>query len=144
MSKRIVALLTAGVLLASCGTQSPATAMKKWLAQSSFIANAKTLVSDATNADRTLRASTSTAAQLRTVCGVLLYETQGVNASLPSPDAQLSTLAATAFNTLGDGANECYKAGTSAALRSHALRYLHTGVADLYEAALRAHVVAGN
>lgn len=138
MIKPLVAAVLAGVLLAGCGTQSAPSALQAWLRQSNLLSNNSALVSDARHAAAGLRHSSTSAPQLHTVCGVLLLETESVNASLPTPDNQLTKLLATAYNALGDGANECYRAGASVVARREALKYLQRGVAALAEARVRA------
>ena len=112
--------------------------------QSQLVNNAQQLRSDAHHAAVALRQLSESASQLHTVCAVLLVETEAANASLPSPDAQLNGVLARAFNTLGDGANECYRAGASKAKRTKALAFLEGGVGGLAEGLARAAVVAGN
>ena len=147
MTRRAGALLlavVAAVSLSGCGTQSPQQAMRHWLSQSRFATNERQLRSDAHHAAVALRRATESVAQLHTVCAVLLVETEAANASLPTPDAELNSVLAGAFNALGDGANECYRAGASSVKRERALRYLEDGVGGLAEGLTRAAVVAGN
>jgi hypothetical protein len=142
--RRVALVLVAGVLLASCGTQSPTAATRQWRSQSGFLGSAKSLVGDVTSSTKALRTVGESVANLHTVCGVLLVETEAANSSLPTPDAQLNRLLATAYNELGEGANVCYTAGSSLPARARAIGYLEMGTASLYEAAARLSAVAGN
>ena len=147
MRRRAGAVLVAvvvAVALSGCGTQSPQQAMRQWLSQSRFATNELQLRSDAHHAASALRRPAESVAQLHTVCAVLLVETEAANASLPTPDAQLTTILAGAFNALGDGANECYRAGANQAKRVKAIHFLEVGVGGLAEGLSRAVVVAGN
>jgi hypothetical protein len=132
----LAALFVAGLLLSSCGSVSPATAMRSWVTQSGFRANTKVLEKDAAHSATALRAAATTRLQLHTVCGVLLYDTQTSNASLPTPDAQATSLLSRAYTELGAGANECYKA-TSVSDRATALASLAKGGAALAEGSAR-------
>jgi len=142
--RRFVALLLAGLVLASCGTQSASTAVASWLRTSNFHVNAAQLRHDAHEAAVGLRTTSTTTKELHTVCAVLSVDTLAANAALPTPDAQLSADLAAAYNALGNGASECYIAGHSRAKRARALAYLITGVGDLAASALRASVVTSN
>jgi hypothetical protein len=143
MMKRLLVIAVAALALASCGSQSPQSAMRSWMSSSSFLENAHQLHIDALHSETALRTPAMNALDLHTVCGVLLFETQAVNASLPTPDAQLTSILANAFNTLGDGANECYRAGSSPQRRHAAIGYLQRGISYLFEGAARADVVQG-
>ncbi len=142
MIRGLAALLVAGLLLSSCGSVSPATAMRSWVAQSGFRANTKVLVRDAAHSATALRAASTAQLELHTVCGVLLFDTQTSNASLPTPDTQATRLLSRAYTDLGAGANECYRA-MSESDRTIALASLAKGGAALAEGSARvASVVA--
>ncbi len=140
--RRLLALVVAGLLLSSCGTQSAATAVRSWLQNSNFTTNAEQLRRDAHQAALALRNSATSAKDLHTVCAVLSVDTLAANAALPTPDAQLSTDLAAAYNALGGAANVCYQAGASTTQRTRALDLLVTGVGGLAASGLRASVVA--
>jgi hypothetical protein len=118
--------------------------MRHWLTQSSFSANSVQLRHDASNAATALRSSAYGTSQLHTVCAVLLVDAESANAALPSPDSQLNHVLASAYNALGDGANECYRAGANKSLRNKAIGFLEVGVGALAEGATRAQVVLAN
>jgi hypothetical protein len=130
-------LLTAGLLLSACGSISGASAMTSWVVQSGYVSNAKALAKDAAQSANALRSPSTSTAGLHTVCGVMDYDAESLNASLPTPDTQSTNLLAKALNTLGAAANECYDAGSSVSARAKALATDATGVADLAEASAR-------
>ncbi len=135
-------MLAAGLLLGACGSVSASTAMATWATQSNFTKNAKALLSDAQHSARVLRTSTSSNADLHTVCGVLLYEVESANASLPTPDGQATELLSSAYTELGAGANQCYRAQQSASERARSLASLTAGAAALSEASARIAVAS--
>jgi X-X-X-Leu-X-X-Gly heptad repeat protein len=105
--------------------------------QSSYRSSATTLVGDARHAADVLNISTTSSADLHTVCGVLLVDTESANASLPTPDARATTLLSNAYTNLGAGANECYVASSDVRARTKALKSLANGLADLSEGSAR-------
>lgn len=137
MIRALGALLVGGLLLSACGSISAATALTTWVVQSSYLSSAKTLVTDAQHSADVLKSPTSSNADLHTVCGVLLFDTESANASLPTPDSRATTLLSKAYTNLGSGANECYGASTNVSARATALKSLASGVADLSEASAR-------
>jgi len=139
---RVVAvLLGAGLVLSACGSISASQAMTNWATQSGFVANAKSLTTDAKHSALALRDPSTSSASLRTVCAVLDLETEQANAALPTPDSQSTNLLSKALNTLGAGAVECYGASSNVAKRARALRSLSSGAAYLAEAAARVATV---
>jgi len=106
--------------------------MVNWVSQSGYVTTAKAVLVDAEHSANDLRNAATSAAQLHTVCGVLLYEVQQANASLPTPDDQASNLLSAAYGDLGAGANECYHGQ-----RVRALASLAKGAALLSEASAR-------
>jgi hypothetical protein len=140
---RVVAvLLGAGLLLSACGSVSASKAMTTWVAQSGYVANAKTLTNDAKHAALALRDTSTSSASLRTVCAVLDLETEQANAALPTPDNQSTNLISKALSDLGAGAVECYGASSNVAKRAKALVSLSSGVGYLAEASARVAGVA--
>jgi hypothetical protein len=135
---RSVAILAlcAGVL-GAWGTQSEKVAMKSWVSQSAYVANNKTLINDAKHSATALRAKSAPTSELRTVCAVMLVESEQANSALPTPDHLASSLLAKAYGNLGAGANVCYKAGSSATKRNKAISDLSLGVSQLAEASAR-------
>jgi len=131
------ALLVGGLLLGACGSVSAASALASWVVQSSYRSSAATLVGDARHSADVLKITNPSNADLHTVCGVLLFDTESANASLPTPDAQSTTLLSKAYTNLGAGANECYVASTNVDARAKALQTLTSGLADLSEASAR-------
>jgi len=135
--RRVVAFLCLGLVLAACGTVSPATAMHAWVTQSNFHENVKTVLSDAQHAASALSNLSTNANDLHTVCAVLLFDDQSLNASLPTPDTQSSSLLAKAYGDIGAGANECYKGQDSQLGRAKALAFIRRGVGLLSEGTAR-------
>lgn len=137
MIRALGALLVAGILLCACGSISAATALTSWVVQSSYLSSAKTLATDARHSADVLKSPTTSNADLHTVCGVMLFDTESANASLPTPDTRATTLLSKAYTDLGTGANECYVASSSVSARARALGSLTSGLADLSEASAR-------
>jgi hypothetical protein len=137
VSRALGALLVGGLLLGACGSITASSALTSWVVQSSYRSSAATLVSDARHSAEELKISTSSNADLHTVCGVLLMDTESANASLPAPDVRSTTLLSKAYTNLGEGANECYVASSDVDARAKALASLTSGLADLSEASAR-------
>ncbi|HVA69956.1 MAG TPA: hypothetical protein VNF08_01360 [Acidimicrobiales bacterium] len=137
MIRALGALFVGGLLLSACGSISAVSALRSWVVQSGYRSSATTLVGDARHAADVLNISTASNADLHTVCGVLLVDTESANASLPTPDARATTLLSKAYTNLGAGANECYVASTSVRARAKALKSLASGLADLSEGSAR-------
>lgn len=125
------------MLLAACGTISPAKAMQSWVTQSDFHENVKSVLVDAERSATALAIRSTDANSLHTVCAVLLFDDQSLNASLPTPDDQASSLLAMAYGDIGAGANECYKVQASQKGRAKALANIRNGVALLSEGTAR-------
>jgi hypothetical protein len=142
--KRFAALCLAGLMLAACGSISPATAMKSWVTQSSYVANNDTVRTDAVNSAGALNETNTSSAALHTVCAVLLVDSEAANSALPSPDNQTTSLLSSAYNDLGAGANDCYKANSNEVIRHDAIEWLVKGTGLLAEASARIHAVMGN
>lgn len=143
MTKTVVALLVAGLLFSACGTVSLATATKSWVQQSQFRQNLPTLTRDVRISANELRKATSSGHDLHTVCGVLLYDSEAANSSLPTPDSQATALLSKAYDDFGAGANKCYDANSNSSARSAALVWLSRGMALLSEATARVDVATG-
>jgi hypothetical protein len=142
--RRLTALLLAGLIFSACGTESTVTAMRTWVTQSSFRSSLAVLSSDAHNSAKALEIPSMSSANLHTVCGVLLVDTESANASLPTPDSQSTTLLSSAYTNLGAAANECYNAAGSPAKRARALLSTSKGLAALSEAAARIDVATAS
>ena len=138
MIRHAVVLLAAGLALAACGaTVSAASALHDWVNQSGFHDTSRSLVADARHAVIALEDVTTSPKELHLVCGVLLYDTESANASLPTPDQQATTLLSVAYTDFGAGAHQCYDAGANRARRSVALASLRAGGAAIAEATAR-------
>jgi hypothetical protein len=139
--KRILAVVCAGILLAGCGSISLASSVSTWGTQSSFRSNTQTLLGDMRSAQTTLANAQMTAPDLHTVCAVLLTDSEAANASLPTPDNDLTSLLSNAYGALGSAATTCYNAAGSPAARARALGDLARAGASLAEATARYAVV---
>lgn len=142
MIRAFAVLLIAGLLLGACGSIDASSAMATWVSQSGYRSTVKSIASDAQHAATALRAASTSSAELHTVCGVLLVDTESANASLPTPDDQVTNLLSTAYTDLGAGANECYGAAQNVASRARALTSLTRGDGALVEASARIASVA--
>lgn len=143
MIRRWSVLIAAGLLLSACGTISSATALRTWVDKSDFHSSLTTLRSDVRHSASALRNLSLTSADLHTVCGVLLFDTESANASLPTPDDQATNLLSSAYTNLGAGANECYDAANPAQ-RVRALASLTKGYGQLAEANIRIDAASGS
>lgn len=111
--------------------------MKTWVSQSAYVANNKQLITDAQHSVNALRIPTESNQDLHTVCAVMYLESDEAGAALPTPDTVATKLLGDAYIKLNAGANVCYDAGTSSAVRAKAISDLAKGVADLDEAYAR-------
>ncbi len=137
MSRRLTALLVAGLTLGACGTVSASSALQSWVSQSNFRSAVSSLRADAAHSAAALRDAGSTSNDLHTVCAVLNLESLQANASLPTPDSQATALLSRAYDNFGAGAIECYHASSSASARAKALASLEAAVGALSEATAR-------
>jgi hypothetical protein len=142
VTRRLAALLLAGLALSACGSQSPATALRSWVTQSAFASAVTTLRTDASHAQTTLGDPATAPNVLHTVCGVLNFDAQAANSSLPTPDTQATTLLGRAYGEFGAGTALCYGAAHDTAKRTRAENDLHRAVATLAEA--RARITAAS
>ena len=133
--------MAAGLLLSACGSTSATSALRQWTHQSAFAAALATLRGDARRAVGELRVTSSSPSVLHTVCAVLAFDVEQAQASLPTPDAQTTTLLSRAYSRLLVGANECYQA--SAASRPRAVASLEQGGATRAEAEARVRASTG-
>ena len=143
MRRLVVTLGLAGVVLAACGTTTLASATGTWVRQSDFPGAVSSLHGDVRRATAALERPESTAQDLHTVCGVLEFELEEANASLPTPDDQSTTLLAAAYGELGVGASHCYHAAGDVPVRDEALAALSRGTAELAEGVIRVSVAEG-
>lgn len=136
-------LVLGSLILAACGTISASTALDQWATSSNLSGALAQLRLDARHAVIELTARSPSTKMVRTVCSVLDLETRQANASLPTPDAQTTTLLSAAYTDLGSGANECYEAGSSLTKRAVATDYLRRAGAEMAEAQARVSAVTG-
>ena len=143
MTRWLLVLLGAGLLLAACGNVSLASATKSWVAQSGFRQNLPTLTHDVQHSAAQLRDADASVNDLHTVCAVLDVDTEEANSSLPTPDNQATSLLSKAYNDFGAGANKCYDAARDPKARASALAWLQRGMAALSEGTARINVATG-
>jgi hypothetical protein len=127
----------AGLLLCACGTVSEATAMTGWVAHSSFTANAKSLFDDVKSSAKDLHNTNLSSNDFHTVCQVLYSDDGAMQAALPTPDAQATSLLNKAYQEFATAAHQCYNAQSSVESRSKALTTLAKGAAVFSEARAR-------
>lgn len=137
MIRRLGVLLIAGLLLCACGTVSEAKAMTGWVAHSSFNANAKSLFGDVKSSAKDLHNANLSSNDFHTVCQVLYSDDGAMQAALPTPDAQSTTLLNKAYQEFATAAHQCYNAQSSAVSRAKALATLANGAAVFSEARAR-------
>ncbi|MDE3064209.1 MAG: hypothetical protein KGJ36_00870 [Acidobacteriota bacterium] len=137
MIRRLGALVTAGLVLGACGSQSASSAMRQWSHQSDFAGAVARLRLDAVHAVEALRDPASGPNLLHTVCAVTYVDSLSANSSLPTPDAQATTLLGRAYGQLGSAATTCSDAGASAPRRARAIAQFERAVATLAEARAR-------
>ena len=137
MTRRIVVLALAGLLLCACGTVSEAKAMSGWVAHSNFKANASSLFGDVVTSAKDLRNPNLSSNDYHTVCQVLFSDDGAMQAALPTPDQQATTLLNKAYQRFATAAHECYNAESSATARAKALATLARGAALFAEARAR-------
>jgi hypothetical protein len=140
--RRVATLLAAGLLLCACGSISASTAMKGWVKQSGFEANATALFHDVKNSAKDLHNDSLTSNDLHTFCNVLFVDDGSMQSSLPTPDRQATNLLNKAYRDFATAAVECYSADAAPADRVKALSDLTSGAALLSEA--RARVAAAS
>jgi hypothetical protein len=117
--------------------------MQTWVSQSSFSSTRSSIVADVRHSATAIANRTMSSSELHTVCGVLEFELEEANASLPTPDDQATSLLSHAYGQFGVGASECYHAASSPRLRSSALAALSKGMGEMSEAVARVHVASG-
>jgi hypothetical protein len=117
--------------------------MQTWVTQSSFSTTRSSIVADVRHTASALDDAASSASELHTVCGVLEFELEEANASLPTPDNQATSLLSRAYGQFGVGASKCYHAASSPSLRRVALAALSGGMGTLSEAVARVDVASG-
>ncbi len=136
--RRIALVLAGGLLLGACGSSlSPGHAVSTWAHNSGFRSNVPTLVSDARILKKIVNDPHSSENDMRTFGTVMFEDVSAANASLPTPDKQLTALLSDAYTNLGSAAQTSYNAASSARLRAEMRRYLEVGARDLQLAQLR-------
>ncbi len=136
--RRVALLLVGGLLLGACGSSlSSGQAVTNWAHNSGFRSNLPTLVSDARILKKIVNDPRSSESDLRTFGTVMFEDVSAANASLPTPDTQLTSLLSEAYTNLGSAAQTSYNAAGSARLRAEVMRYLDTGARNLQLATLR-------
>lgn len=138
-----MAALVAALLLGACGTVSATQAVKNWIRNANYTANYATVNGDIQSSLHALAVAQDSVTTLHTVCGVLATDLGAAYASLPTPDSQSTTELGAAYETLSDGAQDCYEAAGNAKERTKALDALHIGAAALFFANQRLQIAAG-
>ena len=141
----VAALVLAGSVATACGQDelgSPNQQMSTWVRGTAFTDVVGTLRSDVDKA-ASLLASNPAAAQVHTVCGVLLVEVQAANSGLPSPDKTTTPLLSSAYHSLQDAATYCYDAVGNPTSASKFSGARSAGLARLSEAQLEVESLLG-
>jgi hypothetical protein len=108
--------------------------LSKWVQESALQKNLKTIQHDVEHSARALKSTSDGANALHTVCAVMLMDVEAANAALPSPVNSVTARLSQAYTLLGTGANDCYGASTTPALRTDALLFLQRGLGVLSQA----------
>jgi len=133
-----LAIVVIGLLafFAYGGVGSPGSAknhLTSWVDDTGLGQSLGTLAADNRKVNLVLTGHLGTTA-LHTVCAILSDDTATAMADLPSPDPELNERLAEAYQSEYRVANDCYDAGTNAALDSRAKRELTGGQALLNQA----------
>ncbi len=149
MSRRLAVLLPllAGLCCSACSGQdqlgSTQQKLSSWVTSSGFGPGVGQLQVDAAHVS-TAVAERANRQVIQTVCAILLTDAESANSNLPSPDGQLTALAAAGYNALGAGANHCYASGgTNVTLLAQSATERAQGLIDLAKATDRAEQVLG-
>jgi hypothetical protein len=140
--KRLAALAAVALLLAGCGSETQAQAVRGWLSNASFTANSTTLTADVAHARTALDDASASAAELHTVCGILSTDTAAAGASLPTPTNATSVTLNTAYTEFANAGAACYVAAGRPHVAALALGELTAGSVQLVDATLQLHVAA--
>ena len=142
--KRLIALTAiAGLLLSGCGATTTKALTVKWMTEADQDKSYNSLHADISKTVKYLRASSSTQADLHTLCSVLNLEIHAANDYLPTPDTQATDLLANGYDTLATATTQCDQASTNPAKRTAAIENFRQGFADLYFGMERLYRVLG-
>ncbi len=111
--------------------------MTGWVTHSSFRANAKSLFGDVKSSAKDLRNTHLSSNDFHTVCQVLYSDDGAMQAALPTPDTQATTLLNKAYQDFATAAHQCYNAQSSSVARSSAITMLAKGAAIFSEGTAR-------
>jgi hypothetical protein len=92
------------------GGGSQSQALRAWVSGSSLGSSIGTVLGDSARVSRAV-ATHQQATVIHTVCGVLVADAETANGNLPSPNGQLSTTLADAYQLAYDAGNDCYASG---------------------------------
>ena len=88
--------------------------MAGWVKQSDFTTNARSLFGDVKNSATHLHDTSLTSNDLHSLCSVLFVDDGSMQSSLPTPDAQATSLLDGAYRDFATAAVECYSADRDA------------------------------
>ena len=143
MKRTVAIIVVCGLVLAGCGTTTTKALTVKWMNEANQDKGYHALHADISKTVKYLRATSSTQADLHTLCSVLNLEIHGANDHLPTPDTQATELLAQGYDTLATATTQCDEAATNPAKRAAALKNFSQGVGDLYFGMLRLYRVLG-
>lgn len=136
--RRVACLVLAGLVLGACGSHITAgQAVRNWAHSSGFTGNMPTVIDDARILKKIVSDPHSTDNDLHTFGTVMFEDVSAANASLPTPDRQLTTLLADGYTNLASAAQTSYNAASIPARRAEVIRYLEVGARDLQLAKIR-------
>ncbi len=143
MKRTVAIIVVCGLVLAGCGTTTTKALTVKWMNEANQDKGYHALHADISKTVKYLRATSSTQADLHTLCSVLNLEIHGANDHLPTPDTQATELLAQGYDTLATATTQCDEAATNPAKRAAALKNFSQGFGDLYFGMLRLYRVLG-
>jgi predicted secreted protein len=143
VKRSIAFIVAAGLVLGGCGTTTTKALTVKWMNEADQDKSYHSLHADISKTVQYLRASSSTQADLHTLCSVLNLEIHAANDYLPTPDTQTTDLLAKGYDTLATATTQCDEASTNPAKRAAAIENFRQGFGDLYFGMERLYQVLG-
>jgi hypothetical protein len=136
--RRTGAVILSALALAGCGsTVTSGQAVRAWADNSRFASNLPRIISDARALKTLIDDPAVSAGDLHTFSTVFFQDVSAANASLPTPDAQLTTLLSQGYTNLASAAQTAYGAAGNHTKRAQVLSFLIRGAEDLSLARMR-------
>jgi hypothetical protein len=122
---------------------TPAQQLRQWADGTGLGSSVGTLLADDRRIASVVAEHRGTGA-VHADCAVLLNDAEAANTELPTPDSQVTSLLAGAYDRLGAAANDCYRAGADdAALQARSARQRAQAGAALMAALDRIRSITG-